>query len=148
MDVCFTPLVPMAKKPFTVHRTVPACTYILILPNAPMTPRIRRPISSMAHPLLRHCSITSTECEMVDHTRLAPSVLSKGDATSSLWSVPSRYPSSGNHLVTGPCHKLPVRTNVTQRSNISGAWQRTRILQRNAERNSLHTQKCVILPRC
>ena len=102
-------------------------------------------ISSLVHPLPPHCSTTSIEYATGDHTRRVPSAPSKADATSSSCSVPSRYRSSGSHRVTGRCRKLPVRTNVTPRSNTSDAWQRIETLRNKAERDSSHMQKCVIL---
>jgi hypothetical protein len=129
-----------------IHRTVSTCTYSNIRNTTPqcnsMTRGIRSAISSLAHLLPPHCSTTSTEYVMDGHTRRAASVPFKAGATSSLCSVPSRNRSFGSHRVTGLCHKLLIRMNVTLRPITSDASQR--IETRNAGRYSLRTQKCVI----
>jgi len=114
------------------------------IPCAPMTRGFQSAISSSAHLLPPHCSTTSTGYATGDRTRRAPSVPSRAEATSSSWSVPSRNRSSGSHRVTGQCHQLLVRTNVTPRSYTSNAWQRIQTLRRKARRDSLRTQRCVI----
>ena len=132
-----------------IHRTVSTCTYgnirnTITLQCPGMTRGIQSAISSLAHLLPPHCSTTSTEYATDDHTRRVLSAPSRADATSSSCSVPSRNRSSGNHRVTGRCHNLLIRMNVTPRSNTSDAWQRNRTLQRKAGSDSLRTRKCVI----
>jgi hypothetical protein len=109
--------------------------------------RFLRPISSLAPLLPRRCSTTSTECAMDDRTLRDPSAPSRAGASSSLCSVPSRSPSFGSRLVTGPCHALLIRTTVRAKLSTSRTWQHGRTFQRAAGRDSSLMQKCVILSR-